>query len=1177
MPIPKAELKRYRALVKTLETDLLKRAKAPCVAEGLTVAWAAEKAASRTGAPLATWTRRRCTQVAIAWILSTIFVRTLEDRGFLTRRRIAGPGASDSEDLFTQLAPFLTARDYLLTVFRELSRLPGAADVFDPRHNPVWVLAPSAAGARALLDFFRVPGKKGESPPEFDGEDTRFLGDLYQDLSEDVRKRYALLQTPEFVEEFILEQTLDPAIATFGLAETKLIDPTCGSGHFLLGAFRSLFARWQEAQPGTEPALLALKALKQVHGTDLNPYAVAIARFRLTLEFLQAAGIEKLARAPRLKLNLAVADSLLHGVAGEQQRLSGAVETGKAAWGDKLFALEDEDEALRILGQRYEAVVGNPPYITEKDVKKKKRYRDLYPSAAGLFSLAAPFTERLFGLARAAGFVGMINANSFTKRDFGRTLIQKVLAALDVRKIVDTSGAYIPGHGTPTLLLFGRNQPHGGDDVVAVLGKRGEWGEPSVPAHAPVWLEILGAHDRVGFDGRHVSVETIRRQDTATHPWVLAGGGARELMQTLEAGGDDRLEAKAEAIGFMCITKKDDAFAQPPRVLRRAGVQEAHLRPFVVGQSVRDWRVNSVEDVVFPYDAQLEVVEPDVVPELDRFLWCWRTELGNRKVFSGQSYFQAQKPWWAYGQIPEGRAGNRVLAFSFVSTHNHFVLDRGDRIFNRHAPIIKLRDEFDEADHLAILGLLNSSCVAFWCRMVMYPKSGDKVGDGARTTVAPWDRYLEYAGNLLKQLPIASIAATRPALLALVRHAERTVGQMAEFAAPKALSNALAGGAATSERLRAAESAATEELQRLEGTLVSLQEEMDWRVYGLYGMPTLISDFHGDVLVPVAPENRPFEVRLARDVATDPSARIWFKRHGRTPPTDVGGPLVDIYRRRLALIEQHKELQLLETPETKRRWPARDYGAEFLEAYRSWLLDRIESLLESSAETLSARRLAAELNRDPKALAVAEVYTGESAPDLESLVRKLIKSQGVPYLAAQRYKTTGLEKRTEWENVWKKQRDEDAGEDAGNIPVPPKYSTKDFARGEYWKHRGKLDVPKERFVLYPDANSETDDSPLAGWAGWDHLGKAQALAALYQARKNEDGWTGEQLLPLLAGLDELVPWLIQWHNEPSDAFGGLKLGDYFAGFVDTEARHWGIATSALKELNANSGGEESAA
>ena len=57
--------------------------------------------------------------------------------------------------------------------------------------------------------------------------DTRFLGDLYQDLSEEARKKYALLQTPVFVEEFILDRTLDPAIEEFGLAkmgyETRLL------------------------------------------------------------------------------------------------------------------------------------------------------------------------------------------------------------------------------------------------------------------------------------------------------------------------------------------------------------------------------------------------------------------------------------------------------------------------------------------------------------------------------------------------------------------------------------------------------------------------------------------------------------------------------------------------------------------------------------------------------------------------------------------------------------------------------------------------------------------------------------------------------------------------------------------------------------------------------------------
>ena len=37
----------------------------------------------------------------------------------------------------------------------------------------------------------------------------------------------------------------------------------------------------------------------------------------------------------------------------------------------------------------------------------------------------------------------------------------------------------------------------------------------------------------------------------------------------------------------------------------------------------------------------------------------------------------------------------------------------------------------------------------------------------------------------------------------------------------------------------------------------------------------------------------------------------------------------------------------------------------------------------------------------------------------------------------------------------------------------------------------------------------------------------------HQARK-DSGWTGEQLAPLLQGLDPLVPWLAQWH-EPERA------------------------------------------
>jgi hypothetical protein len=132
------------------------------------------------------------------------------------------------------------------------------------------------------------------------------------------------------------------------------------------------------------------------------------------------------------------------------------------------------------------------------------------------------------------------------------------------------------------------------------------------------------------------------------------------------------------------------------------------------------------------------------------------------------------------------------------------------------------------------------------------------------------------------------------------------------------------------------------------------------------------------------------------------------------------------------------------------------------------------------------------------------------------------------------------------------------------VPVPPKYDSKDFRDQVYWRHRGKLDVAKERFISYPGAESDDDPSPLVGWAGWDHLQQATALAALYQKRKDEDGWTQERLTPLLAGLLELVPWLKQWHNEPDAKFGGLRQGDFFETFVQGEARRLGLTADDLR-------------
>jgi hypothetical protein len=245
----------------------------------------------------------------------------------------------------------------------------------------------------------------------------------------------------------------------------------------------------------------------------------------------------------------------------------------------------------------------------------------------------------------------------------------------------------------------------------------------------------------------------------------------------------------------------------------------------------------------------------------------------------------------------------------------------------------------------------------------------------------------------------------------------------------------------------------------------------------------------------------------------------------------------------------------------------------------------------------TTRALADRAGRDPEFMAVAELYQGHAGFDVHTLVRQLAEGEAVPFLPVLRYKPSGLRKREVWERTWELQRQEDAidaqvaaelkpvggeGEvayrqrlekeqkrrkaaEVGDIPRPPKYASADFTGTDYWRLRGALDVPKERFVSYPFCSKDNDPALLLGWAGWNHLEQAQALAAWLNELTEYEGWSAERLIPVLAGLAEVIPWLKQWHNEPTPEFG--RLGDFFETFLDSQLHQHGLTRQDLTEWN----------
>jgi len=554
---PAELLAHTKALVRFLVDDLRDGVAAGGEAAGVVEGeYARAHAAGRTALARAEWAEGLYAQVAVAWVLGAVFVRFCEDNGLVPEPLLAGPGprraiAIDQRAAYLREHPADDDRHWLREVFNRYGTLPATGDVFGD-HNPIWLLAPSADGARQLLQKLQeIDPDTGDLRHDFTDVawDTRFLGDLYQDLSEHAKKTYALLQTPIFVEEFILDRTLEPALATFGLRHTTAIDPTCGSGHFLLGIFDRLFKRWCAAEPGTNRRELARRALDAIGGVDLNPSAASIARFRLLVAALRAGGDTRLAHAPAYPINIAVGDSLLHG--DPQDRLAGTINDDLAAAEAHGYATEDVDQARQLLSRSWHVVVGNPPYITVKDPALNARYRSRYTTCRGKYSLGVPFTERFFQLTHRdsnperAGIVGMITANSFMKREMGKDLIEDWLPGADLTHVLDTSGAYLPGFGTPTVILLGRNRMPVSATVRVVMGIRGEPSRPENTEHGIVWSSIVGLVDQPGSANDYVSVVDLDRTRLYKHPWSIGGGGAADLKQTLDDAGSHLLVSPA--------------------------------------------------------------------------------------------------------------------------------------------------------------------------------------------------------------------------------------------------------------------------------------------------------------------------------------------------------------------------------------------------------------------------------------------------------------------------------------------------------------------------------------------------------------------------------------------------------------------------------------------------------
>lgn len=198
---------------------------------------------------------------------------------------------------------------------------------------------------RSFIDGYSlVSGQEGQGRLfrfRFEAIPSSLISSIYEQFARSIAADQAVAQSLHYTPVEVVHFVLDPVFEGLPVG-AKVIDPACGSGTFLVEAFRRLV--WREAGGQTPTRDLIRRVLyEQLFGIDLNPAALRISAFGLYL-----AAIE-LDEEPVLDLQDLRFDRLI---------------------GRTLFKSDAVRESLpsSLRGKKFEAVVGNPPWTLAKTV-----------------------------------------------------------------------------------------------------------------------------------------------------------------------------------------------------------------------------------------------------------------------------------------------------------------------------------------------------------------------------------------------------------------------------------------------------------------------------------------------------------------------------------------------------------------------------------------------------------------------------------------------------------------------------------------------------------------------------------------------------------------------------------------------------------------------------------------
>lgn len=317
--------------------------------------------------------------------------------------------------------------------------------------------------------------------------------------------------------------------------------------------------------------------------------------------------------------------------------------------------------------ERFDYVVGNPPYvaITALDEEERRRYRGTYQTAVGRFDLYTLFFEEALRRLNPSGRLVFITPEKFTYVDSARPL-RRLLASQQVVELEYVSEATFGQLVTYPLI------------TTVVCG-------PATSATLVVSRTGRTSRVRVSSDGQS---------------WLGALNGQRPTVGPL-------LIDACERISCGVATGADGVF-----VLRCDAVPE-ELKPFAIptlaGREIRGMKLPPIRDcMLVPYSADGALLPEDQLRTLGAYL----SEPARSKRLRARTC-AARKPWYAFHETPPVRQVLQPkLLCKDITSVPYFVPDHAGTILPRHSTYYVIPRQQERLDDL--LDFLNSEPSRAW-------------------------------------------------------------------------------------------------------------------------------------------------------------------------------------------------------------------------------------------------------------------------------------------------------------------------------------------------------------------------------------------------------------------------------------------------------------------------------